>query len=100
MTPDQLDMDFSRARFDGRTIDPTLDNARLRGQIHRVFICMQDGVWRTLGEIESATTDPQASVSARLRDLRKARFGGYLVNRRRRGEPEDGLFEYQLVIYT
>jgi hypothetical protein len=100
MPATQLNMDFAVAdyAFDGATYSPVFDYERLAGQNRRVFDCMKDGLWRTLGEIEAATGDPQASVSARLRDLRKSRFGGHSVNRRARGDRAAGLFEYQLVI--
>ncbi len=55
------------------------------------------GWWWTLREISQHTGDPEASISARLRDLRKARFGAHTVNRRRRGDPTKGVFEYQLL---
>lgn len=57
---------------------------------------MLDGVWRTLGEIQAQVGGSEASVSARLRDLRKDGFGSYLIDRRRRGEPSRGLHEYRL----
>ncbi len=34
-----------------------------------------------MAQIEAATGYPQASISARLRDLRKPRNGGYTVER-------------------
>ena len=86
----------SELSFDGPTFDPELDQARLTGQAHRVFNLMRDGVWRTLAEIEDSTQDPQASISARLRDLRKRKFGGFVVERRRRGDESRGLFEYRV----
>jgi len=82
--------------FDGATIEPELDNERLGAQLLRVRGLMQDGKWRTLAEISAFTGDPQASISARLRDLRKPRFGERSLQRRRRGEAERGLFEYRL----
>lgn len=78
---------------DGATFDQEKDGTRLGLQHRAVFDLMRDGRWRTLAEIEDATGHPQASVSARLRDFRKPRFGGHRVNRRRRTE---GSFEYQL----
>jgi DNA-binding Lrp family transcriptional regulator len=62
-----------------------------------VYRLMVDGQWRTLAEIAEATGAPEASVSARLRDLRKRKFGGHVVARRPRGDRALGLFEYQLV---
>ena len=55
---------------------------------------MKDGCWRTLFEIARLTGDPEASISARLRDLRKDRFGGYELQGRRLGSK--GLWEYRL----
>jgi hypothetical protein len=82
--------------FDGATYSAEFDCERLTGQQRRVYCLMRDGEWRTLGEISFATGDPQASVSARLRDLRKERNGSHLVERRHRGEPRSGLYEYRL----
>lgn len=87
-----------KLRFNGSDYIRSKDDVRLTGQILRVFNCMSDGVFRTLGEIEAITGDPQASISAQLRHLRKERFGSHEINKRRRGEIENGLFEYQLVI--
>ncbi len=84
--------------FGGKTFVPALDEMRLKGQLGRVLGTMIDGEWRTLPEIAETTGDrsPQ-SVSARLRDLRKARFGAYTVERQRRGEPSEGLYEYRVL---
>lgn len=85
-------------RFDGDDYDPALDDRRLTGQILRVYNCMADGAWRTLAEIEQVTGDPQASISAQLRHLRKQRFGGHTVNRRSRGDRRHGVYEYQFQV--
>jgi len=84
--------------FDGSDYVPKLDRVRLTGQILRIFNFMLDGEWHTLGEIEFETGDPQASISAQLRHLRKDRFGNYTVLKRRKGIESKGLWEYQLVI--
>jgi hypothetical protein len=55
---------------------------------------MRDGRWYTLAAIAKALGYPEASISARLRDLRKPRFGAHTVNRR---YVERGLFEYQVI---
>ncbi len=82
--------------FDGATYEPEHDRARLTGQLERVYRLMQDGQWRTLAEIRDGAGGSEAAVSARLRDLRKRPFGSHAVERRRRGRPEDGLWEYRL----
>jgi hypothetical protein len=69
--------------FDGVTYDKNLDHAPLTGQLERVYLLMQDGQWRTLDQIAEAVGGSQAGVSARLRDFRKPKFGGMIVDRRR-----------------
>lgn len=82
--------------FDGETYEEALDLERLGDQLQAVRRVMLDGRWRTLAELGVAAGCPEASASARLRDLRKKRFGGHAVERRRRGEGKRGLFEYRL----
>lgn len=83
--------------FDGETYVAERDGSRLRAQLDRVQRLMADGVWRTLGEIAEATGDASdAAISARLRDLRKPRFGGFVVERRHRGDGGRGLYEYRV----
>lgn len=85
----------SGARFDGSDYVPARDDERLTGQILRVFECMKDRKWRSLSDISIQTGDPESSISAQLRHLRKQRFGGHAVNKRYMG---NGLFEYQLEV--
>lgn len=73
------------------------DAARLGGQARRVITLMVDGTWRTLGEIATATGDPEASISARLRDLRRADHGGYTVDSRLR-DGSGALHEYRVTL--
>lgn len=82
--------------FDGATFEQPLDGSRLTAQLDDVRVLMADGKWRTLAAVASALNAPEASVSARLRDLRKEKFGGHTVNRRRVAAVR-GLHEYQLV---
>jgi len=81
--------------FDGATYNHARDSARLADQTLLVFSLMKDGKYRTLRSIAEETGAPEASVSARLRDLRKPRFGGHTVNREYLGL---GLYQYQLVL--
>ncbi len=83
-------------RFDGVTYDPAFDHGRLAKQLGRVYDALCAGEWLTLEEIHEQTADPHASISARIRDLRKRKFGGYDIQRRARGPREAGLFEYRL----
>lgn len=70
----------AKPAFGGSTFNPARDGERLGRQLDRVRECMSDGQWRTLAEISAATGAPEASVSARLRDLRKPHNGGYVVD--------------------
>lgn len=81
--------------FDGPTFDPAQDGERLGRQLVDVFGVMKDGRWHTLREVSDAVGAPEGSVSARLRDLRKPRFGRHTVEKRRvSGAP--GLWEYRM----
>jgi hypothetical protein len=87
-------------RFDGATYDPDRDGERLTRQARLVFKLMRDGLWHTLPEISNRLArkgfhEPEQSLSARLRDLRKAKFGGHVVERRYVG---DGLWQYRLLL--
>jgi len=80
---------------DGDTYEAMRDRKRLDKQMARIFTLMQDGIWRTKDSITMVTGDDWASAGARLRDLRKSKFGGHTVDRRSIG---DGAFEYRLII--
>lgn len=88
-------MNVQALNFDGGTYEPEQDAARLTGQLHAVMALMKDGEFRTLRQIADQVNGSEAGVSARLRDLRKPRFGGHTVNRQR---VDGGLFSYQLVL--
>jgi len=87
-------MNQSEFRFNGADYIPSRDDARLSGQILRVWDCMKDESWRTLREIANITGDPEASISAQLRHLRKERFGGHEVERE---YVSNGLYKYRLL---
>ena len=89
---------FHQPPFDGDTFDKKQDGTRLTGQLKKIVDCMQDEKWRTLDEIQLATSYPAASISAQLRHLRKEKFGKNTVNRRPRGDRSQGLYEYQLIL--
>ena len=79
----------------GPAYNERLDGERIRKQ-HEVIRDLTLGFeWWTLHEISERTGYPEASISAQLRHLRKKRFGGYTVNKRRR-EEEGGTWEYQV----
>lgn len=67
---------------DGATFAQERDEVRLNRQAQDVWNVVKDGRWRTLAEIADESGHPEASVSARLRDFRKQRFGGRRIERR------------------
>lgn len=81
--------------FDGATYNRELDSERLGRQLDRVrsILLQCRGRWLSLQELSQRTGAPEASVSARLRDLRKERFGGYEIETRR---VKGGLFVYRM----
>lgn len=84
--------------FDGETYEPDKDRPRLNRQLQKVYSTVKAGRWHTLRELSDLLDEPEASISARLRDLRKPRFGSFEVQRRRRGDEKKGIFEYRLNI--
>jgi hypothetical protein len=80
---------------DGETFDAALDGVRLNRQQSDVWAVVRFGKWITLAELSRLTGHPEASVSARLRDFRKEKFGSFEVDRRR--FDDSGLWQYRLV---
>lgn len=80
--------------FDGDTYSGERDGGRLFAQLVRVRLILSDGEWHTLPELSATTGDPEASVSARIRDLRKRKWGSRIVLREYAGH---GLWRYRLV---
>lgn len=78
--------------FDGVTIVASRDHERLTAQLEKVRTLMATKEWYTLDWLSYETGAPQASVSARIRDLRKPKFGGHRVERRYLAK---GLWEYR-----
>lgn len=79
-------------KIDGPDVTPE-DNLRLGKQAAAVLWHMRDGEWRTLARIAELAQAPQASVSARLRDLRKRKWGAWTVDRKCLGR---GLWVYRV----
>lgn len=74
------------------------DGKRIQRQLEAVKDIMLDGDWHSLGELraqllERGVVTNEASIGARVRDLRKTRFGGYSVLRKYLG---GGLWVYRL----
>ena len=81
--------------FDGDDYNHERDSERLTGQLLRIFEVVKDGKWRTLKEIALLTGDPEASISAQLRHLRKPRFGSHEVEKE---YVDKGLYKYRVIV--
>lgn len=94
MSQSQITLDFDAPlpenieRFDGETFEPERDGERLSAQLVRVREVMVRGRWCTIPGLQRylerkhyPVKFPQQSISARIRDLRKERFGRYTVER-------------------
>lgn len=79
--------------FDGATFNRERDESRLRRQLDAVRRSMLSGGWWTLARLAVAADGSEASVSARLRDLRKQKFGAYTIERR---YVANGVWEYHM----
>jgi len=79
--------------FDGPTFEPARDGERLTIQLERVRSIVSDGRWITLAQLARRAGGSEASVSARLRDLRKFRHGSHTIERR---YVENGVWEYRM----
>jgi hypothetical protein len=88
--------------FDGETIDPLRDDGRLNRQMQDVWnvVSQQNDHWYSLEGIQSTIvflTDRRhttQAISARLRDLRKPKYGSWDVERKPSGLR--GLWLYRL----
>ena len=67
--------------FDGSDYNPARDDERLGRQMDRVKKVCRSGVPMTLASIAKETGDPEASVSAQLRHLRKDKHGAHTVHK-------------------
>lgn len=88
------------ASFDGETFCIERDEIRLTGQLAAVYAVMSMGRWHTLADLARAAGGitgrrySEAGVSARIRDLRKPRFGGHRIDAE---HVRDGLWRYRMV---
>lgn len=84
--------------FDGDTIDADTDNDRLNTQLGKVYTALRhsDTDWWTLSMLARRVDASEASVSARLRDLRKPWWGEHTIEKRRAEGRLDGLWLYRM----
>jgi hypothetical protein len=92
--PSLFDRPPKRKPFKGADYQEARDYQRLENQLGRIWRLMVDGQWRSFAEIAAATGDPENSISAQLRHLRKREFGSHTVERRHEGR---GFYRYRLV---
>ena len=80
-----------------KTYTPDLaTHQRIDSQRTEVGRLMRDGKWRTVPEIQEALQYPPASIpaiGARLRDMRKPKYGAYTVDRNKR---QPGLHKFRV----
>lgn len=81
--------------FDGETYEPDRDGERLLKQFQQVRRIMLDGQWHYNAELAAAAKGSESGVAARVRDLRKKKFGGYVVQRQ---YVSKGLWKYRLIL--
>tara|TARA_R100000808_G_C2149543_1_gene157972 strand:- start:1287 stop:1676 length:390 start_codon:yes stop_codon:yes gene_type:complete len=74
--------EYHGEKFAGQTYDERRDGDYLSSLYDRVVEFMGDGRYHTLQEIQHACGGTEASVSARLRDMRKDEFGAHKVEAR------------------
>lgn len=91
----QLVLPMPERRFDGDTYDAGQDCERLTGQLLKVYEAMAGGGWHSLAELAERCGGSEAGVSARIRDLRKPRFGAHKIERQRQS-PFTGVWIYRM----
>lgn len=75
------------------------DHVRLGAQIARVRSVLADGGWWSVPRLHNAiffrfdVRDPEPSISAQIRNLKKTKHGGHAIERRRVGN----VYEFRLV---
>lgn len=83
-----------------QTLNRNRDGARLWSQFQAVKTAMGNNQWWTIDQLETELMHKYGiratptGISARIRDLRKEKFGGYRVDNR---NVSGGLWEYRLV---
>jgi hypothetical protein len=86
--------------FKGSDYQPQHDEKRLTKQLDVIrdvaLSAAECGTWLTLREFSQLTHFGEASISAQLRNLRKQEYGGFVLDKRPRGDCVYGLWEYRL----
>ena len=83
------------APFDGDDYVDSRDRQRLKGQMQRVYNCLNDYRWWTVDDICRVTGDRNgASISAQIRNLRKPKFGAYIIEKEHK---RNGLYAFRML---
>ena len=82
------------AEFDGDDYDSTRDKERLTKQRDKIRMYMEGRDYLTVQEVAEFFNYPENSVSAQMRNLRKKKFGGRIVDREYFG---NGLYKFKLM---
>ena len=85
---------YEKPMFDGESFDKVQDQARLMSQLARVRAFLSDGQWHTLYDVHRVCGGSESGCSARIRDLKKDRFGGLIIEKRRQSA---GVWLYRMV---
>jgi hypothetical protein len=80
--------------FDGETYDEELDGERMTTQLELVREIMSDQGWHRIIEVANRVDCTESGAAARIRDLRKEKFGSWEIMRRRVAHG-NGLHEYR-----
>ena len=84
----------SEQKFSGSDYDQERDSERLSTQMERVRIALSPGHWLTVRQIADRIGDPENSIQAQLRNLRKKCNGGYIVEKEICGN--GSLYQYRM----
>ncbi|PCJ55047.1 MAG: hypothetical protein COA79_21155 [Planctomycetota bacterium] len=79
----------------GDSYKNNLDGHRIGNLMSTIKSIMWDDNWHTLPELSDTTNAMTTSVSASIRHLRKVKFGGHNIIKRR--IRSSGLWEYKLI---
>jgi hypothetical protein len=83
------------------TAEKAVARAPMGRQLRAVYGFLSDGGWWTFAHIQSGVLYSdyvrisEAGISARIRDLRKPRYGGHVIERR--ATAQKGVYAYRLV---
>ena len=83
-------------KFQGSDYAEEFDYGRLSGALRRVYDAMKCGQWQTTFETaERASVKNHETVTRMRRHIKN--MDGHSIEKRRRGNKEDGLFEYRII---